>query len=52
MYEFKRLSEVFESAEEIPFDDFSKIIIMSDCHRETEAGRIISVKTRTFTMLH
>lgn len=33
MYEFKRLSEVFESAEEIPFDDFSKIIIMSDCHR-------------------
>ncbi len=33
MYEFKRLSEVFQSAEEIPFDDFSKIIIMSDCHR-------------------
>lgn len=28
-----RLSKVFNSAEEIPFDDSSKIVIMSDCHR-------------------
>lgn len=33
VYEFMRLSEVFQSAEEIPFDDSSKIILMSDCHR-------------------
>ncbi|MCX7922058.1 MAG: metallophosphoesterase family protein [Clostridia bacterium] len=33
MYEFKRLSQVFKSAEQIPFDDFSRIILMSDCHR-------------------
>lgn len=29
----KRLSEVFESAEKIIFDDNSKIVLMSDCHR-------------------
>lgn len=29
----KRLSQVFNSSKEIPFDDYSKIIIMSDCHR-------------------
>jgi UDP-2,3-diacylglucosamine pyrophosphatase LpxH len=29
----KRISKVFEAAEEIPFDDSSKIILMSDCHR-------------------
>ena len=29
----KRLSEVFESAKEIPFDDSSKFILFSDCHR-------------------
>lgn len=29
----KRVSKVFESAEEVLFDDSSKIIIMSDCHR-------------------
>ena len=29
----KRISRVFESAEEILFDDSSKFIIMSDCHR-------------------
>lgn len=33
MYELNRLSQVFGSAEEIPFDDSSKIILMSDCHR-------------------
>lgn len=33
MYEFKRLSQVFEAAEQIPFDDSSRIILMSDCHR-------------------
>ncbi len=29
----RRLSEVFESAREIPFDDSSKCILFSDCHR-------------------
>jgi UDP-2,3-diacylglucosamine pyrophosphatase LpxH len=33
MYAFKRLSQVFKSADEIPFDDSSRIILMSDCHR-------------------
>ncbi len=33
MYEFYRLSKVYASAQEIPFDDSSKIAIMSDCHR-------------------
>ena len=30
---FKHLSQVFESANRIPFDDSSRIILMSDCHR-------------------
>ncbi len=29
----EHLSRVFESAEEIIFDDYSKIVLMSDCHR-------------------
>jgi len=29
----KKVSRVFESAEEIPFDDTSKFILMCDCHR-------------------
>ncbi|MDD4565603.1 MAG: metallophosphoesterase [Eubacteriales bacterium] len=29
----KRLSQVFESAVRLPFDDSSRIILMSDCHR-------------------
>jgi len=33
MNTLKRISEVFESAEEIIFDDSSKIVLMSDCHR-------------------
>ena len=33
MNNLKRISEVFESAEEIPFDDSSRIILMSDVHR-------------------
>jgi len=28
-----RLTEVFKSAREIPFDDSSKFILFSDCHR-------------------
>ncbi len=28
-----RLNKVFNSAEQIPFDDSSKIVLMSDCHR-------------------
>ncbi|MDR3539974.1 MAG: metallophosphoesterase family protein [Desulfosporosinus sp.] len=33
MNKLKRISKVFASAEEIPFDDSSKIILMSDVHR-------------------
>ena len=33
MHKLKRISKVFESAEEIPFDDSSRIILMSDVHR-------------------
>jgi UDP-2,3-diacylglucosamine pyrophosphatase LpxH len=33
MSTFKRVSQVFKTAEEIPFDDSSKIVLMSDCHR-------------------
>lgn len=33
MYYLKRLSEVYDSSEYIPFDDSSKIVLMSDCHR-------------------
>lgn len=29
----KRLSKVFKTAKEIPFDDSSKFILISDCHR-------------------
>ena len=33
MNNLTRISKVFESAEEIPFDDSSRIILMSDVHR-------------------
>ncbi|WP_105616600.1 metallophosphoesterase [Vallitalea okinawensis] len=33
MYSEKRLSKIFERAEQIPFDDGSRIVLMSDCHR-------------------
>jgi UDP-2,3-diacylglucosamine pyrophosphatase LpxH len=33
MDKLARISKVFESSEEIPFDDSSKIILMSDVHR-------------------
>jgi len=29
----RRLTEVFEAAQEIPFDDSSRIVFFSDCHR-------------------
>ena len=29
----KHVSQVFETAEQIPFDDSSRIVLMSDCHR-------------------
>lgn len=29
----KLLTKIFETAEEVPFDDSSKIVLMSDCHR-------------------
>jgi UDP-2,3-diacylglucosamine pyrophosphatase LpxH len=38
MYSFKRLSQVFKSAQNIPFDDSSKIILISDCHRGDGSG--------------
>lgn len=33
MNKLKRVSKVFHTAEEIPFDDSSRFILMSDCHR-------------------
>lgn len=33
MYELKRISKVYELSEQIPFDDSSRIVLMSDCHR-------------------
>ncbi len=33
MYLSKQLSQVFKSSDQIEFDDSSKIILMSDCHR-------------------
>lgn len=33
MYGLEHLTKVFESAEQIPFDNRSKIVLMSDCHR-------------------
>ncbi|MBS4538758.1 metallophosphoesterase family protein [Clostridium sp. D2Q-11] len=33
MYGFKHLSELFKSAERISYDNSSKIVLMSDCHR-------------------
>lgn len=33
MNELDRLSQIFETAEQIPFDDSSKFVLMSDCHR-------------------
>ena len=33
MNTFTRVSEVFKSAEQIPFDDSSRFVLMSDCHR-------------------
>ena len=33
MNSLKRLSQVFGSADRIPFDDTSRLILMSDCHR-------------------
>lgn len=29
----KQVSKIFQSAMEIPFDDYSRIVLMSDCHR-------------------
>jgi UDP-2,3-diacylglucosamine pyrophosphatase LpxH len=33
IYSFRRLKEVFKTAKTIPFDDHSRIVFMSDCHR-------------------
>jgi len=33
MCSLRRLSQIFETADRIPFDDNSRIILMSDCHR-------------------
>jgi len=33
MYALKRLSQVFRSSEEVPFDDSSRIVLFSDVHR-------------------
>lgn len=33
MYQARRLSRIFDTAERISFDDSSRIVLMSDCHR-------------------
>lgn len=33
MNKLRRISQIFKSAEQIPFDDSSKFVLMSDCHR-------------------
>ncbi|MCT4564787.1 MAG: metallophosphoesterase family protein [Maledivibacter sp.] len=33
MSTFKRLTQVFNSSKEIPFDESSKLVLISDCHR-------------------
>jgi len=33
MDKLDRITQVFESADQIPFDDSSKFVLMSDCHR-------------------
>ena len=33
MFTSRSLTAVFESADEVPFDDSTKIIFFSDCHR-------------------
>ncbi len=33
MNKLKRVTQIFNSSEIIPFDDFSNIVLMSDCHR-------------------
>ena len=33
MNALKRVSQVFKTAEQIPFDDSSRFVLMSDCHR-------------------
>lgn len=43
MNKLKRISKVFESAEEIPYDDSSRIILMSDVHRGDGATRVFQI---------
>ena len=38
----------FEAAKHIAFDDSSRIILMSDCHREMEAGQMIFQEPESF----
>ncbi len=33
MNKLEKVTQIFESAEQIPFDDTSKFVLMSDCHR-------------------
>lgn len=35
---YRRLQRVYESAPELPYNDRSKIVLMSDCHRGTGSG--------------
>ena len=36
MNTYRRLSNVYENSKVIPYDYYSKFVIMSDCHRGTE----------------
>ena len=46
MYGFNTLTKVFESSEEIIFDDLTNIVLMSDCHRGDGPGMIILQKPK------
>ncbi len=41
MSTYKRLSKVYETSKIIPYNDHSKFVIMSDCHRGVETLEII-----------
>ena len=48
----KRLTQVLSSSPKIYFDDYSRFIIMSDCHRGDGDGQIISTITKIFLLQH
>lgn len=50
MNKLKRISNVFESAEVIPFDNSSRFILMSDVHRGDGSWADDFLKTKTYIL--